>query len=412
MAIPKAKKKAARGAPRIKKGTKLTGPSFANFESLSGHEFHRLRGLAVEFYYQNYKASDVVPFVYQWMKEDGYNKKDIASAKKGSISPTVAIYAKLLLTGCPDYYEPHNDYWESCPGTMNSMRPITEFIKPKIEEAIAAGSLVVEEIKKVEAVTSIAPVLSIQQKLRNASMVYATRIEEEVDAAVDVIEKFNVKGFNPVASLRKLEVKANHARVIREYFKPMAEEFSELTGPKKKDDDMYDQLVEGYSHMSVKSQKKIAEVYNAVVSACDMIITSQKATQTRTRKPVAKDKIVSKLKFQKEDPALKVASINPLEILEATELWVYNVKTRKIGKYIAEDIYGNITTLGVKGTTIIGYDIHKSVQKTLRKPLEQLATLNKAGKVQIRKYMDDIKTTETKLNGRINDQTILLKVTK
>ncbi|MGY8867701.1 MAG: hypothetical protein ACKVJK_19020, partial [Methylophagaceae bacterium] len=91
---------------------------------------------------------------------------------------------------------------------------------------------------------------------------------------------------------------------------------------------------------------------------------------------------------------------------------VYTVKTRKIGKYIAEDIYGNITTLGVKGTTIIGYDIHKSVQKTLRKPLEQLATLNKAGKVQIRKYMDDIKTTETKLNGRINDQTILLKVTK
>ena len=33
-----------------------------------------------------------------------------------------------------------------------------------------------------------------------------------------------------------------------------------------------------------------------------------------------------------------------------------------------------------------------------------------AGKVALRKYLDEIKTTDTKLNGRINLDTILLKV--
>ena len=404
----KPKKKVVKGAPRLKRGAKLTGPSFADFDKLSGYEFHRLRQQAVEFYYQNYKTSDVVPFIYEWMKQEQYTKKDISSARKGQISPTVAIYAKLLLTGCPDYFEPHNEYWESCPGTMDSMRPITEFIKPRVEEAIAAGSLIVDEIKKEEKAKNVAPVLSIQQKLKNASMVYATKIEEEVDDALDNIDKFDLKSFNPVSSLRKLEVKGNHARIIREYFKPVAQEFTELVGPKKKDDDMYDQLVEGYAHFSTKQQKKIAEIYNAIVSACDMIITSQKATQTRTKKPVAKDKIVSRLKYQKEDTTLKVASINPVDILESTELWVYNAKTRKLGKYVAQEH----ATLQVKGTTILYFDEKQSVQKTLRKPLEQLASFNKGNKVFIRKFMDGIKTTETKLNGRINDQTILLKVTK
>jgi len=54
----KPKKKVVKGAPRLKRGAKLTGPSFADFDKLSGYEFHRLRQQAVEFYYQNYKTSD------------------------------------------------------------------------------------------------------------------------------------------------------------------------------------------------------------------------------------------------------------------------------------------------------------------------------------------------------------------
>ena len=54
------------------------------------------------------------------------------------------------------------------------------------------------------------------------------------------------------------------------------------------------------------------------------------------------------------------------------------------------------------------YDEKESISKTLRKPAEQLAEFKKCGKIQRKKFFEGIKTTETKLNGRINPDTILL----
>jgi hypothetical protein len=64
--------------------------------------------------------------------------------------------------------------------------------------------------------------------------------------------------------------------------------------------------------------------------------------------------------------------------------------------------------LAVKGTSIENYTA-KSVSKTLRKPDQQLAEFMKAGKVQLRTFLSNIKATETKLNGRINAEVVLLK---
>ena len=66
--------------------------------------------------------------------------------------------------------------------------------------------------------------------------------------------------------------------------------------------------------------------------------------------------------------------------------------------------------LNIKGTTLTGFNTSTSIGKTLRKPEEKLKEFMKAGKVQLRKFLDDIKATETLGNGRINSDTILLKV--
>jgi hypothetical protein len=50
------------------------------------------------------------------------------------------------------------------------------------------------------------------------------------------------------------------------------------------------------------------------------------------------------------------------------------------------------------------------VQRTLRKPDVITKQVLEAGKVQLRKVLTDLTTTETKLNGRINADTILLRV--
>jgi hypothetical protein len=133
----------------------------------------------------------------------------------------------------------------------------------------------------------------------------------------------------------------------------------------------------------------------------------KKATKkAAVRKAPSKEKLVAKLKYAKEDKSLKIVSINPADIIGASELWVYNPKTRKLGKYVT----ATYQTLGIKGTTITGYDVDKSVAKTLRKPDEQLKEFAKAGKIALRTFLKEIKAVEVKLNGRINTEILLLKV--
>jgi hypothetical protein len=112
------------------------------------------------------------------------------------------------------------------------------------------------------------------------------------------------------------------------------------------------------------------------------------------------------MKYLKEDNVLKLVSINPVDIIGAQELWVYNVKTRKMFKYVADDTFG---PLSVKGTSILGYDTVKSQGKTVRKPEQKLLEFMKAGKVQLRKFLDEIKAVSIPANGRINKDILLLK---
>ena len=102
----------------------------------------------------------------------------------------------------------------------------------------------------------------------------------------------------------------------------------------------------------------------------------------------------------------KIVSIDPTKIVGATELWVFNTKNRKLGKYVAEP---NIE-LTIKGTTLQFFNENQSVCKTLRKPEQQLKEFGKSGKVALRKFLGNIKATETKMNGRLNEHIVLLKV--
>jgi hypothetical protein len=62
----------------------------------------------------------------------------------------------------------------------------------------------------------------------------------------------------------------------------------------------------------------------------------------------------------------------------------------------------------VKGTTIQDFDEKESVQKTLRKPAEQISNWTGKAKTKFAKSFDELTTTGTKMNGRINEHTILL----
>jgi hypothetical protein len=66
--------------------------------------------------------------------------------------------------------------------------------------------------------------------------------------------------------------------------------------------------------------------------------------------------------------------------------------------------------LSVKGTTLQGYNEEKSVQRTVRKTDEFLPQIKKTTKSKTEKLFQTLKTTETKLNGRFNNETVILAV--
>mgnify|MGYP003343201876 CR=1 FL=1 len=168
-----------------------------------------------------------------------------------------------------------------------------------------------------------------------------------------------------------------------------------------------EQLKESYKHYKAADFKKHLHFLDSILSELDQYRQVKKATKkVRVKKAPSKEKVVAKLKYAKDDKVLKLVSINPADIIGAKELWVYNSKTRKLGKYVADELTG---PLNVKGTSIIGFDEAKSITKTLRKPEEKLKEFAKASKVELRKFMEGIKATETKLNGRISADIVLLK---
>ena len=127
----------------------------------------------------------------------------------------------------------------------------------------------------------------------------------------------------------------------------------------------------------------------------------------------SKETIVKKLKYAVNFPELGLASLHPTDIVYANEVWVYNTKTRKVGVYKAKNIDPrNMQRAGtgimVKGTTLQDFDEESSVQKTLRKPPEMIKNFD-GGKLKCKKSFEELTTTPTKLNGRFNEHTIILR---
>ena len=250
-------------------------------------------------------------------------------------------------------------------------------------------------------------------------------IEDWLEGWIIDTKSFDPKGFDFKKHFSEMKVTQAHARKLKTFYVDALVDFDELeryptAGQLKKmseyEADQWLQLKEGLGHLKKADIKNYRIAIGELMSALDFVIDSAKATR-KPRKPkvYSADKLVAKLKFCKVDEKYKLASIDPAQIIGANELWVFNTKTRKIGKYIASNtdpkgLGREGTGLTVKGTTIQGYDESLSIQKTLRKPDAQLKEFKDSGKVKLRKFLDDIKTTDTKLNGRCNPDTVLLKV--
>ena len=375
------------------RAAKDLSPLWDGHETWDENKFLRFFHSAMDYYRLEHSGKDLKPKVINWMSANGYTKEQIKAfkdTKDNRCSTTAGSIAANLLRGMPTIRADFNDG-----------RDTAQWLKSEIAKILDEGKN--DEVESAENVEVKSAVLqpSIQERVKEAAFRMTEEIEDALEAFSQDPESFDPKAFKLLNLLRGKQVKAAHARIIKDLYKRQYDELVEAGQGKD------EQLKEAYGYLGKVNLKKITLFYSEILSACDMLTQEAKVNKKpRAKKPTDKAKVVAKMKYLKQDDKLKLVSVSPQDIIGSQELWIFNTKTRKLGKYVAAEYQ----ELGVKGTSLTGFDLNKSVQKTLRKPEEQLKEFKAAGKVQLRKFLDDIKAVDIKLNGRINEETILLKV--
>lgn len=260
-----------------------------------------------------------------------------------------------------------------------------------------------QEVAKVKAARAAASVAKVNMpSIQELTEMKAKRFISELEGAVD---DYGLDGmhtdFNAYEWMIENGVKSAHAGFIATYFRERSKELLIALSGKDK------YLAEAYAALGRARMMNLAKVIAGIVQDAEKITVNQKnVRKPRKKKSISIEKVVGKLPFKQEDTEFKVNSINPVKIIEAQQLWVFNVKTRKLGVYFAENSAG----LAVKGSSIDNYNASTSISKTLRKPKDILNTVVTGGKIALRKVMDGINSKPQKLNGRINKDTVLLRI--
>lgn len=279
--------------------------------------------------------------------------------------------------------------------------------KKYLAQLVEEGKQVIQSEKPTSKKEVYVP--TIQERLREATEEKLEELEQWVDDFLRDPKANPLKDKHPLTYFKAKEINLGHARFINEWYKGSFEEMEELVNlpTPAKQDEMQKQLAEGYNRFTKLQQKELYEFYTRVMQAVEILRAEKKQVKApRKVKQKSAAELVKKLKFKASEPQYGIASVNPADLIGATVAVVFNAKNRKLGVYYAE---ANCT-FQVSGTSLKFFDETKSVQKTIRKPEEILPHWKKVTKHKVDTQFGYLKTTDTKMNGRFNEDIVILKV--
>jgi hypothetical protein len=329
----------------------------------------------LSWYSQNKDSKDAYKYASEYFKKK--HKLDVSNVIK-QFSPTFGWICRIVTNG----------------GLLNVKDQIWfDSEIDKVKKTLKGFTTVVEDKPK-------GVVINIQDRIRAKANDAIVELEGQVD---DMITSGFSANSQPYAVFHTLQIKDAQTKYIAEWAKGKRIEFDGVMNTDDKE------LKEAYSNFTKPQLKKMIAYFDQVILDCQKISgESTKSRKPRKRKAKSPDQLTAKMKFMPEFKELKLTSVKVTDIIGAMSLWVYNTKTRKLGVYHAEDAGG----LSVKGSSILNFVESKSVQKKLRKPEQMLPEVLNGGKVFLRNVMESIRAVDSKLTGRVNADTILLKVTK
>ncbi|MGA1306616.1 MAG: hypothetical protein ACO30M_01805 [Candidatus Kapaibacteriota bacterium] len=342
----------------------FTAEDFANDES-------RTKALdrGMYFYRQSFSPSDARDWISEWFVSKGRadDAKLVSRVSKSTLR-LVSPYCRMESRG----YQ-----W-----TPEQEQTIQKYITDLVTEARSVGN-----------VDTDSP--NIQHRIRAKADTTLSELEPLIDEAFTEVSR---KRYKPSIApwIASKNMTRPTALIVKERLKTVVEEMQAAYS--KTDPDLY----EGYSYLKRPVQKRIIEIFHEAVSVVDSKISGMGVVR-KPRKPrkVNPEKLVKGLKYcQKSDTGLH--SIDPRGIIGAQGLLVFNTKNHKATVFVAAEPKAG---LGVKGSTIIGWDTTKSYEKTVRKWQDWLKKT--AG---LLKALEDAKTKTVTPTGRINKHCLLLKI--
>ena len=372
-------------------------PSWDGSNEWDGEKFTGHFRNAMAYYRLESSVKELKPKLVEWMNMNGYARSDsdaIRKTKDKYFNGTMVALAACLVKGMPEIHV-----------GFNQGRDTSIWLRAEIEKVLENGADDLEEddVPKVEKIA--VPVFNIQDRIREQAVGMSDELDAAIDSWIMNPEEFDPKAFKIANLLKGKGAKAAQARYVKGFFQSGHNELLELASGQADE-----QLREAYKHNSRKNVKKLIDFYESIAAACDQIVAEAKVLKKpRKTKIKPAEELVKRVKFRLTDDKLGITSVPPAQLIGAQSAVVFNTKTRKIGYYISTSSAG----LGVKGTSLINFT-DKSTQKTLRKPevqLKEFKEQNTQRRVETW-FNKSVKTTETALNGRLNEDIVILKVYK
>jgi hypothetical protein len=320
---------------------------------------------ALNWYNYNSDDADYKNWLKAYMAKEKFSKQDISKAAHANIPRSIAAIARMETRGT----------------ITGEVERLNQFIK----NAIASSTYVEEEpVKGV--------VISIRDRLEQSCTPYITWIEQQIDNFIEGKDYDD----NFYDYLNGQGCKAAHARVIRDEFQF---DFSEMALLKEGDP----AVAECYDGYGKKTQKVLIAFYEKLEADLNQLEQTKKAARVRKVRKPSVEKMLTKVKYCKESTEFKVGSIHPQKVIGGEQLWVFNTKTRQLGRY-------NGSNFLFKRSSLVNFDTDNSVCKKLRKPEEFLKVVMSASKSQLNKQFDAIKAVAKPMNGRFNEFCVLVRV--
>ena len=191
------------------KAVKDHSPVWEGTETMDADQFLRHWHNAMNYYRLEFSGKDLKPAVIKWMTSIECTKEDIAAFKKtkdNRCNVTMGAIASCLLRGMPAVRE-----------DFNKGRDTAAWLRNEIVEVIAQGKDDTDEEIVVEVKPAVAQP-TIQERVREAAMRMTEEIEEAIDSFQTDPEAFDPKAFKMLNLLKGKEVKAAHARIIKDFY--------------------------------------------------------------------------------------------------------------------------------------------------------------------------------------------------